>query len=65
MAATHTFANSFIYEETDVPEGLTLREWRRSIEPVKESRMRRAVAWLNAAKPASPRPAPALRLRAA
>ena len=31
-AATHTFTNSFLYEQTDVPLGLTLKEWRQSIE---------------------------------
>ena len=46
MAATHTFASSFIYEECDVPEGVTLREWRRSVEPAEVSRMHRAMEWL-------------------
>jgi hypothetical protein len=43
MAATHIFANSFIYEETDVPEGVTLREWRRAVEPVAVGRVQRAI----------------------
>ena len=28
MNATHTFADSFLYEQCDVPPGKSLREWR-------------------------------------
>ncbi len=30
MNATHTFSNSFLYEQCDVPPGKSLQEWRRS-----------------------------------
>jgi hypothetical protein len=30
MNATHTFSNSFLYEQSDVPPGKSLQEWRRS-----------------------------------
>ncbi|MEA2403630.1 MAG: hypothetical protein QOE08_277 [Thermoleophilaceae bacterium] len=30
MNATHTPVNSFLYEQSDVPAGTSLREWRQS-----------------------------------
>jgi hypothetical protein len=56
MAATHIFANSFIYEETDVPEGVTLREWRRSVEPADLGRLQRAVELAKAVRVPIARP---------
>ena len=48
MNATHTFTDSFLYEQCDVPPGKSLREWRRSsaVETAKTRRPSPA-AWLH------------------
>ena len=38
MTATHTFQASFLYEQSDVPPGKSLSDWRRTSV---ESRRRR------------------------
>ena len=60
MSATHTLANSFLYEQSDVPPGMSLQEWRRATAkpPSRKSLARRAADRLRPA----PRPTPRLRL---
>jgi hypothetical protein len=50
---THTFTNSFLYEQTDIPFGLTLKEWRASSE--RSRRKPRRARALERMRPRAPR----------
>ena len=38
MNATHTFQDSFLYEQSDVPPGESLREWRKGMVEARRPR---------------------------
>ncbi len=43
MNATHTFTDSFLYEQCDVPPGKSLREWRSAAVATTARRRRPSV----------------------
>jgi hypothetical protein len=52
MGTTHTFADSFLYEQCDVPPGKSLREWRSaSVAATARRRRPSVIARLHLAHP--------------